>query len=303
MQAKGKGQPLSARTSQTSTTLIDLLGERRVQMRRNPGTAKLIGLGFGIFILLAMVASSFVLPFAFNPLQPDPLAMLQPPSATHWMGTDGSGFDVFSRVMYSARLDIPLAVAGVLVSLLIGVPIGLIAGGRSRWTEWMMRAVEVFQAFPLIVLAIVIVQVTGNHLENVVVALAIVNVPRFIRLVRAEVLAIRESRFVEAAHAIGAGSGRITFRHILPNVPGIILVQSSLAAANGIIVIASLNFIGLGTNPPIPNWGSMIQQGSQYIPQGAWWVAIFPGLATLVAIIAFNLIADNLEFLLGVGKK
>jgi len=272
-------------------------------LRRFPETSRIVGVSVGALILAGLVLSSFVLAFPFDPLTPDPRAMLQGPSALHPLGTDGSGFDVMARVFYSARLDIPLAVAGVLVSVLIGVPIGLLAGGRGKWTEWLMRAVEVFQAFPLIVLAIVIVQVTGNRVENVILALAIVNIPRFIRLVRAEVLAIRESRFIEAARATGATPGRITFRHILPNVPGIILVQSSLAAANGIVVIASLNFIGLGSNPPIPNWGSMIQEGSQYIPQGAWWIAIFPGVATLVTIIAFNLIADNLEYLMGVGKK
>lgn len=284
-------------------SLGGVIARSRVLAKRFPETGRIVGVTVGILILAGLVFSSFVAQLPFDPLSPDPRAMLQAPGGVHLMGTDGSGFDVFARVLYSARLDIPLAVAGVAVSVVIGVPVGLLAGGRSRWTEWLMRAIEVFQAFPLIVLAIVIVQITGNRVENVILALAIVNVPRFIRLVRAEVLTIRESRFIEAAHAIGASPARITFRHILPNVPGIILVQSSLAAANGIIVIASLNFIGLGSNPPIPNWGSMIQEGSQYIPQGAWWVAIFPGLATLVTIIAFNLIADNLEYLLGVGKK
>ncbi|MBO9521379.1 MAG: ABC transporter permease [Nocardioidaceae bacterium] len=257
----------------------------------------------GTTLLVVLVLAGFFAPLPYSPVSPDAGAILQPPGSAHWMGTDGSGFDVLARVIRSAHRDIPLALGGVLVSLLIGVPLGLLAGGRGRWTEPLMRAVELFQAFPLIILAIVIVQVSGNRAENVVLALAIVNVPRFIRLVRGEVLSLRESRFVEAAAATGCSPLRITFRHILPNVPGIILVQSSLAAANGIIVVATLNFVGLGANPPEPTWGSMIQDGSQYLPQGAWWVSIFPGLAIFVTVLAFNLVADNLEKVLGVGRR
>lgn len=265
-------------------------------------TAK-AGLIAGIVILVGFVASGLWLPLPYSATEPDPLSILVAPGAQHLFGTDGSGFDVFARVIRSAQRDIPLAVAGVAASIIIGVPLGLLAGGKARWTEGLMRALEVFQAFPLIVLAIVIVQISGNRVENVILALAIVNVPRFIRLIRAEVLTIRESRFVEAATATGASHLRVTFRHILPNVPGIILVQSSLAAANGIIVVATLNFVGLGANPPDPSWGSMIQEGSQYIPQGAWWVAIFPGLAIFLTVLAFNMIADGLEEMTGVGRR
>ncbi|WP_283136378.1 ABC transporter permease [Rhizohabitans arisaemae] len=264
---------------------------------------KAAGTVIGCAILAGLILAGLFAPLPFDPVAPDPMSILQAPSATHIMGTDGSGFDVFSRVIDSAQRDIPLALGGVLVSILIGVPLGLLAGGRARWTEGLMRAVEVFQAFPLIVLAIVIVKVSGNRPENVILALAIVNVPRFIRLVRGEVLSIRESRFVEAAAATGCSPARVTFRHILPNVPGIILVQSSLAAANGMIVVATLNFIGLGADPPTAAWGAMIQDGSQYIPQGAWWVAVFPGLAIFVTVIAFNLIADNIEKILRVGRR
>lgn len=257
----------------------------------------------GTALLVLFVTAGLWLPLPYSATEPDPGSILVAPGLQHLFGTDGSGFDVFARVVRSASRDIPLAVTGVLVSIAVGVPLGLLAGGRARWTEGLMRALEVFQAFPLIVLAIVIVQISGNHVENVILALAIVNVPRFIRLIRAEVLSIRESRFIEAANATGASHMRVTFRHILPNVPGIILVQSSLAAANGIIVVATLNFVGLGANPPEPSWGSMIQEGSQYIPQGAWWVAIFPGFAIFLTVLAFNMVADALEDMTGVGRR
>ncbi|WP_051792668.1 ABC transporter permease [Amycolatopsis jejuensis] len=278
-------------------------GTAKVATHRPRRIRRLSGTIAGSAILAGLILAGFLAPLPHNPTTPDPGAILRPPDETHPMGTDGSGFDILARVIDAAQRDIPLALGGVLVSIAIGVPIGLLAGGRGRWTGWVMRAVEVFQAFPLIVLAIIIVKVSGNRPENVVLALAIVNVPRFIRLVRGEVLTIRESRFVEAAVATGCSPARVTFRHILPNVPGIILVQSSLAAANGIIVVATLNFIGLGANPPQPAWGAMIQDGSQYIPQGAWWAALFPGLAVFVTVVAFNLIADNLEHLLGVGRR
>lgn len=250
-----------------------------------------------------LLAVSLFAKLPFDPLSPNAGVSLLPPNTTNLMGTDGSGFDVLSRTIEAAKRDISLALVGVVASMLVGVPLGLVAGRKSRLAEWLMRALELFQAFPLIILAVVIVQVTGNRVENVVLALAIVNVPRFMRLVRAEVLTIRESRFVEAAIAMGCSPSRITFRHILPNIPGVILVQCSLAAANGIIVIASLTFIGLGADPPQPTWGAMIQEGSRYIPQGAWWNSVFPGLAILYAVIAFNLIADGLERSFGIGGK
>lgn len=289
------GPSLATQAAATGSALT------RARGRRRPFASW--GIVVGTTILVLLIAAGFFAPLPYDPLAPDATRMMQAPSAAHLMGTDSSGFDVFSRVIYSAQRDLPLALIGVLVSILIGVPLGLVSGGRNRVGEWLMRALELFQAFPLIVLAIVIVQVSGNRIENVVLALAVVNVPRFMRLVRAEVLTIRESRFVEAAVATGSSPARVMFRHILPNVPGVILVQSSLAAANGLITVATLNFVGLGANPPIPSWGSMIREGSSHLHQGAWWLVVFPGLAVFVSVLAFNMIADNIERLTGVGER
>lgn len=253
------------------------------------------GLIVGAVMIVALMLVAFFAPLPHDPLTPDPTVVLQPPGGSHWFGTDASGFDIFSRTIEAAKKDIPLVLAGTLVSVLVGVPLGLIAGVERRWGERLMRGLEVFQALPLILLAIVIVKVTGNRIENIVFALAIVQVPRFMRLVRGEALSLRESRFVEAARAIGCRRRRVMFRHILPNVSGIILVQCSLAVANGIIVVAALTFIGVGANPPEPTWGGMVYDGTRYIAQGSWWVSVFPGIAIFLVVFAFNLVADGLE--------
>ena len=159
----------------------------------------------------------------------------------------------------------------------------------------MMRALDAFQAFPLLILAIAIVSLTGDRLENVIIAIALINVPRFMRLVRSEVLSLRESRFVEAAIAFGASKTRVMFRHLLPNLSGVILAQVSLAAAHAIIVIAALSFLGIGITPPDASWGAMIQSGARNMVSGQWWVVAFPGLAVIVAVTSLNLIADGLD--------
>ena len=168
------------------------------------------------------------------------------------------------------------------------------ASAKGRWGERVMRALDAFQAFPLLVLAVVVVTLTGNRLENVILAIVIINVPRFMRLIRSEVLPLRESRFIEAAVAIGASPARRMYRHILPNVVSIILVQCSLSAAHAIVVIAALSFLGIGVSPPEATWGAMIQAGAPYVMTGQWWVVTFPGLAVFLAVVCLNAIADGL---------
>lgn len=159
-----------------------------------------------------------------------------------------------------------------------------------------MRVTDIFQAFPLLVLSVVLVSLAGRSNQwNVVWAIMITNVPRFMRLVRSEGLGLREARFVEAAHAIGATRSRIAFRHILPNVVGVILVQVSLSAAYALVVIAALAFIGIGAPPPEPSWGAMIKSGFGELPNGMWWMSIFPGLAIFFCVAWLNVIADSLE--------
>jgi len=228
-------------------------------------------------------------------MMPDPAAVLKPPNSDHWFGTDRFGFDVLARTVVSARLDLPLAIGGALLSMVIGIPLGLMASTKGRIGEAVMRGLDAFQAFPLLILAVAIVTLRGNEIENVVLAIAIINIPRFMRIVRSEVLSLRESRFVEAAVAFGATRSRVMFRHLLPNVSGIILALVSLAAAHAIIVIAALSFIGVGIVPPEASWGAMIQSGAGNIVSGQWWVSVFPGLAVVIAIVSLHLVADGLE--------
>ena len=250
----------------------------------------------GIGVLVAFTVAGFVISLPFDPTAPDANLPLAPPSGTHWFGTDISGFDVFSRVIRAASRDIPLALIGTLASLAAGVPLGLLASGKGKLGERIMRVTDVFQAFPLLVLSVVLVSLAGRSNQwNVVWAIMITNVPRFMRLVRAEGLALREARFIEAAYAIGATRKRIAFRHVLPNVAGVILVQVSLSAAYALVVIASLAFIGIGAPPPEPSWGAMIKSGFSELANGKWWVSIFPGLAIFFCVAWLNVIADALE--------
>ncbi len=253
------------------------------------------GIAIGLFVLASILFAAFLAPLPHDPFEPDATAVLLPPSSDHWLGTDRSGFDVFSRVVAAGRLDLPLALAGTFVSLVIGVTIGLLSSSKGRGSEGIMRALDVFQAFPLLVLAIVIVTLTGNNLPTVVLAIVLIETPRFVRLTRSQALSIRESRFIEAAYAMGATNRRVLWRHLLPNVSGAILAQASLAAANAIVVIAALSFLGIGTSPTDASWGSMIRSGSQVIATGDWWVALAPGIAVFITVLAFNAIADGIQ--------
>jgi len=202
---------------------------------------------------------------------------------------------VFSRVIEAARRDLPLAFGGAIISAVIGVPLGLATTLKGRASEIIMRGLDAFQAFPLLVLAIAIVTLTGNRLEMVIFAIVLIETPRMMRLIRSEGLAIRESRFIEAAEAMGARPRRILFVHLLPNVTGIILAQTSIAAANSLTVVAALSFLGIGVSPPDPSWGVMIQAGARLMTSGQWWVSLFPGVAVFLAVMSLNLIADDLD--------
>jgi len=253
------------------------------------------GIAVGLFVLASILFAAFLAPLPHDPFEPDATAVLLPPSSDHWLGTDRSGFDVFSRAIAAGRLDLPLALAGTFFSLVIGVTVGLLSSSKGRGSEGIMRALDVFQAFPLLVLAIVIVTLTGNNLPTVVLAIVLIETPRFVRLTRSQALSIRESRFIEAAYAMGATRRRVLWRHLLPNVSGAILAQASLAAANAIVVIAALSFLGIGTSPTDASWGAMIRSGSQVIATGDWWVALAPGIAVFITVLAFNAIADGIQ--------
>lgn len=249
----------------------------------------------GVAFIALLVVASLLLPLPYGPRETDASSTLAPPSGAHWFGTDAAGADIFSRTIAAARTDLALALAGSLLSLVVGTVLGMLASTKGRGSERLVRGLDAFQAFPLLILALALVSLSGNKLYMVVVAIGLINIPRYMRLIRSEVLSIRESRFVEAATAMGASPARITFRHLLPNTWGVILVQTSLTVANAIIVIASLSFLGVGVSADNASWGAMVRDGAENMSSGQWWIATFPGIAIILCVIAFNLLADAIN--------
>jgi peptide/nickel transport system permease protein len=246
----------------------------------------------GVTFIVILVLASLFAPLPYGPEETDSSSTLEGPSGTHWFGTDATGADVFSRVIDAARTDLSLALAGTALSLVAGVLLGLAASTKGKGSERLVRGLDAFQAFPLLILALALVSLSGNKLYMVVVAIGLINIPRYMRLLRSEILSLRESRFIEAATAMGASPIRITVRHILPNTWGVILVQTSLTIANAIVVIASLSFLGVGVKASTASWGSMVRDGSGNMASGQWWITTFPGIFIILCVLSFNLLAD-----------
>lgn len=261
------------------------------RLRRN--RAALVGLA--IIVLLVLVAVFAPLLAPYNPYAVTLTGRLQPPSPEHMMGTDELGRDIFSRLVYGARVELWVGIVTVALSGLIGVSVGLVAGylGKS-WDGVLMRVVDVFLAFPVIILAIAIVAVRGPGLTNVLIALGLVYWTTYARVVRGQVLALREEEFTWAARTMGATPVRIMFRHLLPNTMAPLLVLASLGMANAILAEAALSFLGLGIQPPEASWGSMLNTGMQFL-RNASFLTISPGLAIFVTVLGFNLLGDGLR--------
>lgn len=220
------------------------------------------------------------------------------PSAAHWMGTDELGRDVFSRVLYGTRVSIINGLLAVAISLLIGVPLGAIAGSIGGWVDnVIMRITDVFLSFPPLLLAIALVALLGSSLTNAILAISISWWPWYTRLVRGQAISIRERKFVQAAETIGTSKLKIIFKHIIPNCISPIIVQASMDIGGVILTIASLSFLGLGAQAPTPEWGLMISTGRSYFPD-KWWCCIFPGLAIFITVLCFNLIGDAVREIL-----
>ena len=223
---------------------------------------------------------------------------LQPPSAEHWMGTDELGRDIFSRVVYGARVSLRSALGAVGLSLLIGVPLGAIAGSFGGWVDnVIMRLTDVFLSFPPLLLAIAMVAVLGSSLNNAVLAISLSWWPWYTRLIRGQAISVKERKFVQAAETIGTSKLKIIFRHIMPNCISPVIVQASMDIGGVILTVASLSFLGLGAQLPTPEWGLMISMGRTYFPD-KWWYCIFPGVAIFITVLCFNLIGDAIREIL-----
>jgi peptide/nickel transport system permease protein len=273
------------------------LRERRLagfwrRFRRN----KLAVFGLVIVTILLLTAVFAPLIAPSDPDAQDYALTLRPPGEGGLMGTDSLGSDVFSRVVYGTRISLESSLISVGIAILVGVPIGLTSGYfRGFWDEWIvMRIVDSLQAFPFLILALVIAAVLGGGLGYAMIAIGIGFIPAFVRIARAQVLTIRGLDYVEAAKATGTGNTMILLRHVLPNSLPPLLVQTTLAIGYAIIAEATLSFLGLGAEPGDPSWGSMLFQAQSYLST-AWWMAFFPGMAIFFAVLGFNLLGDGVR--------
>lgn len=256
-----------------------------------------------LIVLVVLVAMAILAPWLAP--YPEDIAdethiteKFQEPSSEHWMGTDELGRDVFSRVLYGARVSILNGLLAVAVALLIGVPLGAVAGSFGGWIDnLLMRITDVFLSFPPLLLAIVLVALLGSSLTNAILAIAISWWPWYTRLVRGQAISIKERKFVQAAETIGTSRMKIIFKHIIPNCISPIIVQASMDIGGVILTLASLSFLGLGAQSPTPEWGLMISTGRSYFPD-KWWCCIFPGLAIFITVLCFNLLGDAVREIL-----
>lgn len=261
------------------------------RLSRNPGSI------VGVIILLILIIMAFSAPLItrYDPIALTPKDRLKPPSALHIMGTDAFGRDMFTRIIYGGQISLRVGIISVFIALLIGVPMGLVAGYYGgRLDNIIMRLVDIMLAFPGILLALVIIAILGPSLLNVMVAVGISSVPTYARVTRGSVLKTKEEMFIEAATLMGCSTRRILMLHILPNILGPLVVVSTLGVAGAIISGAALSFLGLGATPPTPEWGLLLSDGRNYL-RYAWWISTFPGLAIMLTVLSINLVGDGLR--------
>jgi len=256
----------------------------------------------GLLLILALVACALLAPvLASHPedvFELHPAKRLQPPSASHLLGTDRMGSDIYSRLLFGARITLLIGVIAVGASLVIGVPVGLVAGYYHGWaSDLLMRVSDIFLAVPQVVLAIAIAQTLGPSLPNVILALSVTYWPWFARLVYAETRSLQKEIFIESTSALGASPFRLIALHVLPNVASPVIVRASIGMGFTILTAAALGFLGLGPPPPTPEWGRTIAESREFLPD-AWWYAAAPGAAIFLTVMGFNLLGDGLRDIL-----
>lgn len=261
-------------------------------LRRHPAALA------GLVLLTLQVAAIVFAPVlsTHSPVEADPLSSLQPPSLEHWFGTDVSGMDIYSRIIHATRINLLISISAVALAFALGVPMGLLIGYyRGIVSSLMMRLFDFIQSFPVFVLGMALISVMGQEIWNVAIVLAVLFTPMFARLIRAEVLSLRERPFISAARCSGATDFSIMFQHILPNALTPAIVQVSISIGMAILLTAGLSFIGAGVRMPTPEWGLMVSSGAQQMILGVWWVSLFPGLAIVLSVLCFALLGDAVK--------
>jgi peptide/nickel transport system permease protein len=259
------------------------------------------GAGVVLFFIIIAIFAPLIAPFKFD--DQDLTKRFLSPSGKHWFGTDDFGRDIFSRVIYGARISLWVGFFSVLGSVVVGTFFGIVAGYYGRWVDTIIsRIFDIMLAFPSILLAIAVVAILGPSLQNALIAIAIINIPNFGRLVRSKVLSVKQEEYIMAARAVGMRDSRILIHHILPNSISPVIVQATLAIATAIIEAAALGFLGLGAAPPTPEWGKMLSDSKNYIVQ-APWTLFFPGVAIMLTVLGFNLMGDGLRDVLDPKMK
>ena len=255
------------------------------------------GGAFGLLVIAAFIGTAVLAPLItpYDPAMQSWSAIRRPPSLAHWFGTDESGRDMLSRVVYGGRASLLAGVVSVAIALGLGVPVGLLAGYGGKWIDAVIgRVADAMLAVPFLILAIALAAFLGPSLQNAMIAIGLSTTPIFVRLTRGQVLAVKVEDFVEAARAVGNPPARIAIRHILPNILPALIVQATLSIATAIIAEASLSFLGLGQQPPAPSWGSMLNTAQRFLTN-APWMAVWPGLAIFLVVLSFNLLGDALR--------
>lgn len=294
MKSNNDNSPVVTEEQPNKTVRFDEL--KRAWHRMKKSTLSLVGLGIVVLIILVAIFAPWIAPYPEDASGAISFEkMNEPPSWEHLFGTDEVGRDILSRVIFGARISLTLGVTVLAIAIAIGVPLGLIAGfWGGRVNTIIMRITDIFLAIPSLVLALAVAAIMEATLFNIMVAISFGWWPWFTRLVQGEVISLKGEQFVLAAEGLGANKWRIAFKEILPNCVSPIIVKSTLDMGFVILVGASLGFLGLGAQPPIPEWGTMIAEGRVYLPE-MWWQATFPGLAIVVTVLGFNLLGDGLR--------
>jgi peptide/nickel transport system permease protein len=279
-------RPVSSRQARLGRAYLSWLA-----FSRNP----LAMVGLAIVLALILIAAAAPLLATHSPIAQTLSDRLQPPSAAHWLGTDELGRDIYSRIVYGARLTLYIVSLVVIIVGPVGLLIGTVSGYLGGWIDTvLMRITDIFLAFPRLILALAFVAALGPGIENAIIAIAVTAWPPYARVARAETLTVRHSDFIAAIQLQGASSARIIWGHIMPLCTSSLIVRLTLDMAGIILIAAGLGFLGLGAQPPLPEWGAMISTGRQYLLE-QWWVATMPGIAIFVVSLGFNLLGDGLR--------